>query len=73
MIAVTMMQQDIEAGLDVPVRIAIYEHVDGKSRLVFNTPSSLMSALHNKAVRAAAHKLDAKLFALGEAVTGSKK
>jgi uncharacterized protein (DUF302 family) len=38
MIAVTMMQQDIEAGLDVPVRIAIYEQVDGKSRLVFNTP-----------------------------------
>lgn len=72
LIAITMMQHDIEAGLDVPVRLAIYEHPDGKTRLVFNKPSSLMSGLRNAAVQGAAQKLDAKMMALGEAVTGVK-
>ena len=72
MIAITMIEHDIEAGLDVPVRLAIYEHSDGKTRLVFNTPSSLMSGLGNAAVHSAALKLDAKMIALGEAVTGAK-
>ena len=56
----------------VPVRLAIYEHADGKTRFVFNKPSSLMSGLRNALVQDAAHKLDAKLMALGEAVTGAK-
>ena len=72
MIAITMIEHDIEAGLDVPVRLAIYEHADGKTRLVFNKPSSLMSGLGNEAVHSAALKLDAKMMALGEAVTGTK-
>lgn len=72
LIAITMMRHDIEAGLDVPVRLAIYEHSDGKTRLVFNKPSSLMSGLRNVAVQDAAYKLDAKLMALGETVTGVK-
>jgi uncharacterized protein (DUF302 family) len=55
-----MMRHDIEAGLDVPVRLAIYEHPDGKTRLVFNKPSSLMGGLRNAAVQDAAHKLDAR-------------
>ena len=46
MIAITMIEHDIEAGLDVPVRLAIYEHADGRTRLVFNKPSSLMSGLN---------------------------
>jgi uncharacterized protein (DUF302 family) len=70
MIAITMIEHHIEAGLDVPVRLAIYEHTDGKTRLVFNKPSSLMSGLGNEAVHSAALKLDAKMMALGEAVTG---
>ena len=72
LIAITMMKHHIEAGLDVPVRLCIYEHSDGKTRLVFNTPSSLMSGLGNEEVKAAALKLDAKMMALAEAVTGSK-
>jgi uncharacterized protein (DUF302 family) len=72
MIAITMLEHDIEAGLDVPVRLAIYEHPDGKTRLVFNKPSSLMSSLGNEAVHNAALKLDAKLMELGEAVTGAQ-
>ena len=72
MIAITMLEHDVEAGLDVPVRLAIYEHADGKTRLVFNTPSSLMSGLDNAQVTAAARKLDAKIMALAESVTGAK-
>jgi uncharacterized protein (DUF302 family) len=72
LIAITMIQHHVEAGLDVPVRLAIYQHSDGKTRLVFNTPSSLMSGLDNKEVQAAALKLDVKMMALGETVTGVK-
>lgn len=72
LIAITMIEHHIEAGLDVPVRLAIYEHPDGKTRLVYNTPSSLMSALDNEAVHAAALKLDAKMMALAETITGAK-
>lgn len=72
MIAITMMKHHIEAGLDVPVRLAIYEDADGKVRVVFNTPSSLMSGLANKDVEAAALKLDAKMMALAEAITGAR-
>jgi uncharacterized protein (DUF302 family) len=72
LIAITMIEHHIEAGLDVPVRLAIYEHPDGRTRVVFNKPSSLMSGLGNEGVHAAALKLDAKMMALGEAVTGTK-
>jgi uncharacterized protein (DUF302 family) len=72
MIAITMMQHHVEAGLDVPVRICIYEDPDGKTRLVYNTPSSLMSGLENKEVTAAALKLDAKMAVMAETVTGAK-
>ena len=72
LIAITMIEHDVEAGLDVPVRLAIYEHRDGKTRLVFNKPSSLMSGLRNEGVHSAALKLDAKMMALAETVTGTK-
>ena len=72
LIAITMMRHGIEAGLDVPVRLAIYEHSDGKTRFVFNKPSSLMSGPQSVAVQDAAYKLDAKLMALGETATGAK-
>ena len=72
LIAITMIEHHIEAGLDVPVRLAIYEHPDGTTRLVYNTPSSLMSALDNADVHAAALKLDAKMMALAETITGAK-
>jgi len=65
-------KQERPTGLDVPVRLEIHEHPDGKTRLVFNKPSSLMSGLRNAAVQDAAYKLDAKMMALGETVTGVK-
>jgi uncharacterized protein (DUF302 family) len=72
LIARTMLQHDIRAGLNVPVRLLIYEHADGSTRVTYDLPSSLMSGLENADVSAAAAKLDAKLIALAEAITGAK-
>jgi uncharacterized protein (DUF302 family) len=72
LIAITMIEHDVEAGLDVPVRLAIYQHADGKTRFVYNTPSSLMSGLENAKLHGAALKLDRKMLALAELVTGNK-
>jgi hypothetical protein len=70
LIARTMLQHDIRAGLNVPVRLLIYEHADGRTRVAYDLPSSLMSGLGNPAVIAAATKLDAKLIALARTITG---
>lgn len=72
LIAHTMIQHDLRASLNVPVRLMIYEDaVSGTVRLAYDLPSSLMSRLHNEDVKAAAKKLDAKLEALAERVTGA--
>jgi uncharacterized protein (DUF302 family) len=72
LIARTMLTHDIAAGLNVPVRLMIYEHTQsGTVRLAYDLPSSLMSGLHNEEVTAAAKKLDAKLSALAELATGA--
>lgn len=72
LIAITMLRHNIEAGLDVPVRLAIFEDERGDTKLVYNTPSSLMGGLGNAELTTAARQLDAKLLALGEMVTGVK-
>ena len=71
LIARTMLKYDIEVGLNVPVRLIIYEATDGSTRFAYDLPSSLMSRLENKEVAAAAAKLDVKLAALAERVTGA--
>jgi uncharacterized protein (DUF302 family) len=72
LIAITMLQHDIAAGLNVPVRVMIYcEESDGTTRFVYDEPSTLMSGLHNRDVTAAAEKLDAKLAVLAAQVTGA--
>ncbi len=71
LIAETMLRHDIRAGLNVPVRLIIYETKAGDVRLGYDLPSSLMSQLHNTEVAAAAEKLDAKLAVLAERVTGA--
>ena len=73
LIARTMLEHDIAAGLNVPVRLMIYEDaVSRTTRLVYDLPSSLMSGLQNEKVAAAAKKLDAKLIALAIHATGAK-
>ncbi len=72
LIAQTMLRHDIGAGLNVPVRVMIYEEPkSGTVRLGYDRPSSLMSRLHNADVTAAALKLDEKLAALAELATGA--
>jgi uncharacterized protein (DUF302 family) len=70
LIAVTMLKHDIGGGLDVPVRLYIYEGDDGKARVTYDLPSTLMGGLHNADVTDAARKLDAKLIALAEDISG---
>src|SRR6266446_10312535 len=73
LIAQTMLKHDIAAGLNVPVRLMIYEDAANRTtRLVYDLPSSLMIGLQNEMVAAAAKKLDAKLIALAIHATGAQ-
>ena len=73
LIARTMLEHDIAAGLNVPVRLMIYEDaVSRTTRLAYDLPSSLMSGLQNEKGAAAAKKLDAKLIALAVHATGAE-
>jgi uncharacterized protein (DUF302 family) len=73
LIARTMLEHNIAAGLNVPVRLMIYEDAASRTtRLVYDLPSSLMSGLQNEKLAAAAKKLDAKLIALAIRATGAE-
>src|SRR5437899_10310110 len=73
LIARTMPEHDIAAGLNVPVRLMIYEDAASRTtRLAYDLPSSLMSGLQNEKVAAAAKKLDAKLIALAVDAIGAE-
>ena len=73
LIARTMLMHDIGAGLNVPLKVMIYEDAkSGTTRFAYDLPSSLMSRLSNADVTSAARALDAKLAALAELVTGAK-
>ncbi len=72
LIARTMLKHDLGVGLNVPVRVMVYEdQKTGRTRLAYDLPSSLMARLGNKEVAVAAKGLDEKLAALGEIATGS--
>jgi uncharacterized protein (DUF302 family) len=72
LIAQTMLKYDLRVGLNVPVRLMIYENsIDNTVRLAYDLPSSLMSQLKNENVTTAAKKLDAKLQQLCENVAGA--
>jgi uncharacterized protein (DUF302 family) len=71
LIAETMLRHDVRVGLNVPVRLLIYENsTDGTVRLAYDLPSSLMSRLKNEDVTTAAKKLDLKLQNLSERAAG---
>jgi len=72
LIAQTMLKHDIAAGLNVPVRLMIYEEPATRTtRLAYDLPSSLMSGLQNEKVASAANKLDDKIIALAIQATGA--
>ncbi len=68
LIARTMLRHDIGVGLNVPVRLIIFETAAGEVRVGYDLPSSLMSRLANSNVMEAASRLDAKLQALAERI-----
>lgn len=71
LIARTMLQHDLGAGLHVPVRMMIYEDPHrGGCRVAYDLPSSLMARLGNQQLLAAAVRLDQKLIALAELISG---
>jgi uncharacterized protein (DUF302 family) len=73
LIARTMLEHDIAAGLNVPVRLMIYEEPATRTtRVTYDLPSSLTSGSKNVKVTAAAKKLDAKLIALGGHASGAQ-
>jgi uncharacterized protein (DUF302 family) len=65
-----MITHDPGVGLNVPIRVLIFQPASGEVRLAYDLPSSLMSRLNNDGVSAAAIKLDAKLRALAVLATG---
>lgn len=70
LIAITMLRHDVKAGLFAPVELLLAEEDDGHSSLTYVKPSSLMVVEPNPELLSAAGRLDAKLAALAEKVTG---
>ncbi len=69
LIAITMLRHDVTAGLFAPVELLVADEGAGSS-LTYVKPSSLMVVEPNPELLSAAEKLDAKLAALAEKVTG---
>jgi uncharacterized protein (DUF302 family) len=63
-IAISMLQHDLNAGLFAPVEVLLVEETDGTSSLMYVKPSSLMVVESNPELLTAAQVLDAKLQAL---------
>jgi uncharacterized protein (DUF302 family) len=72
LIAQTMIRHNIKVGLNVPVRILIYEDAVTKTgHIEYDLPSSLMARLNHEQITAAAKLLDDKLAALARHCTGT--
>lgn len=73
LIARTMLSHDISIGLNVPVRLVVYQrNGEAGARLAYDLPSSLMAYTANPALLEAARRLDVKLAALAEQAAGAK-
>ena len=70
LIAISMLQPSLGAGLNVPTRIFIFEGPDGRTHVTYDLPSTLMADLSDE-TKAAARNLDAKLVALAERIVGA--
>jgi uncharacterized protein (DUF302 family) len=71
LIAITMLREDISAGLFAPVEILLADKADGSgSMLQYVRPSSLIAIDGNAALASAARELDRKLDLLLSNITG---
>ena len=69
LIAITMIREDISAGLFVPVELLLVDAPDGGTTLTYVQPSTLIAIdQDNSALRTAAEALDAKVSALMAAI-----
>ncbi|PSJ58584.1 DUF302 domain-containing protein [Pseudaminobacter soli (ex Li et al. 2025)] len=72
LIAITMIREDISAGLFVPVEMLVLDTPDGGTTLSYVQPSSLIAMdRENSALRTAAEALDAKVAALVSTILDS--
>lgn len=69
LIAITMLREDISAGLFAPVEMLLVENQSG-ARVDYVRPSSLILIRENPALEKAALELDTKLARLVAAITG---
>jgi hypothetical protein len=70
-VAWTMLQHDVRAGVQVPLSLMIYETPDGEVRVSYDLPSSVMGFIHDDALAEAASGLDAKLTAFVTELAGA--
>ena len=64
LIALTMTQQDIRAGLYAPLRMFVYEDEKHSTKVEYDQPSSLFGHFDNSQVLAVGRSLDAKILNL---------
>ncbi len=67
-IARRIVAHKAEAGLYVPLRIAVFENAAGTGELTYDLPSSLLAQFRDESVNAIGRELDAKLEKLVSAV-----
>ncbi|WP_373530894.1 DUF302 domain-containing protein [Nostoc sp.] len=61
LIANQMFEQNPGVGLYVPLRLFVYEDFDGKTRVTYDKPSSLLGQFQNEEILKVAQMLDQKL------------
>ncbi len=71
LIARTILRHEMAAGLNVPVRVHIFEDAEKKVHFGYHQPTSLMSVYGNTEVMNACEVLDAKLVRLARSVTAA--
>jgi uncharacterized protein (DUF302 family) len=71
LLAYTMIKHDIGACFHVPFRVLIYETPEGKARIAYDVPSSLVASLQNREIDAEATKIDAKVIAFFDQLAGA--
>ncbi|KAJ5102988.1 hypothetical protein N7532_003517 [Penicillium argentinense] len=75
LLAITMLRENVEAALHVPLDCAFIEQEDGWTRMVMLLPEGLVAGYDefasNQALREAASNLEEKIFRLVDAITSS--
>lgn len=61
LIARQMLEQNLEVGLYVPLRMLVYEDREGRTQITYDRPSFLLGQFQNPKILAIAQMLDGKL------------